>query len=294
MNASIKPKYYITVSLSEEIKKLARNFSSQQLDHENRQKVFLNTLAVYAVHTYLKRGDIETDLDKSSSWHPIDRALFDVSDLYVPHLEVSIECCPVKSNQKIVNLTSNALDKAILGYVAVQFLETLDEVRLVGYLSGDKIDDKLSELPLDEFEHVSKIVDDFFVLEENILIFKEKLDQIQDEEIKLYLEKTLIDNNDNKIARSILEKRKKASRKWAREETDKLKELILEQQFNKVLNSEENQLISHRESFKKDDIYELNNQEVFGKIDVNVQKKLENWFRQLSEEFMSEEDLENI
>lgn len=238
METILNPTYYLPITIPEKIRKLADNFATQQLKPEHREKVFLNTLAVYAVHTYLKHGDIETDLNKSSSWHPLDRALFDVSDLYIPHLEVSIECCSVKPNEEMVNFTANSLDKNIMGYVAVQFLDTFEEIRLIGYLSAHKVDDNYSELPLPltKFEHTSDIFDDLFILDESKIMWQEELKNIQDEKLKSFLESLFTDENEGEITKSILDYVKNPEYKWYRQQAkNALERFNLQQELQQEL-----------------------------------------------------------
>jgi hypothetical protein len=73
---------------------LAQNFARQQASTEKGKQVYLNTLAVYAVHSYLQLLDIETDLEQGNCWNPFVRTCRDVSDLVLPGLG-RIDCRPV-------------------------------------------------------------------------------------------------------------------------------------------------------------------------------------------------------
>lgn len=221
MTTNLINESYITVPLFSPEIETSRKFATQQLKPEHREQVFLNSLAVYAVHTYLKHGNIETDLEQSSSWHPLERALFDVSDLYIPYLNTSVECCPIKPNETRVNFTANSLDKNIMGYVAVQFLDSLDEVRLMGYLSAGKLEEDISELPLTEFGHTSNIFDDLFILDEGKIIWQEQIENIEDEKLKDFLEFLFTGENEGEITKSILSYLKVRQRQWTREEKNR-------------------------------------------------------------------------
>jgi hypothetical protein len=87
---------------------------------------------VYAVHTHLKRLGIATDLAHSDSWNAPLRALFHPADLLLPNVG-KLECCPVLPGQTHISLP-DAIAHSI-GFVAVQFGESLDTVQLTGFIS---------------------------------------------------------------------------------------------------------------------------------------------------------------
>ena len=81
----------------------ARQFAAQQANPQEAEQVYLNTLAVLAVHDYLELMEIDTDLRQSDSWHPVLRMCVDVADLDVKGLG-KLECRPVKlSRQGVLN-----------------------------------------------------------------------------------------------------------------------------------------------------------------------------------------------
>ncbi len=127
----------LIVPLGRTIHAIASEFAAEQTTSQKGKKVYLNTLAVYAVHSYLKWLHIETDLSQGHSWHPGLRSLFDVADLVVPGVG-KLECCPLLPGETALSLPLEATQDRF-GYVAVQFDENLNEVRLLGFVSANDI-----------------------------------------------------------------------------------------------------------------------------------------------------------
>ena len=130
MNTAQEP--YITVPLDRESYTIAEKFAAQQTTPKLGKQVYLNTLAVYAVHSYLNWLRIPTDLPGSDSWHPELQVLSDVADLLIPGIG-KLECCPVLPGETSF-LRSSEITEDRIGYVAVQFGETLDQVKLLGFV----------------------------------------------------------------------------------------------------------------------------------------------------------------
>lgn len=130
MNSTETP--YIAVPLGREAHAIAGQFAANQATQEKGKQVYLNTLAVYAVHSYLKWMEIETNLSQSDSWNPGLQSLSDVADLVIPSIG-KLECRPVLPGEISVQIPPQATEDRI-GYVAVQFSESLDEVQLLGFV----------------------------------------------------------------------------------------------------------------------------------------------------------------
>lgn len=122
----------ITVPLGRKAHAIAGQFAVEQATPQKGKQVYLNTLAVYAVHSYLKWLQIESDLSQSDSWHPSLVTLSDVADLVIPGIG-KLECRPVLPGETRFVIPPQATEDRI-GYVAVQFSESLDEVQLVGFV----------------------------------------------------------------------------------------------------------------------------------------------------------------
>lgn len=123
----------ISVPLNPEAHRLALEFAKEQHNPQKGKKVYLNTLAVYAVHSYLKWLRIDSDLTQSDSWNPGLRALFDVADLVLPGIG-KLECRRILPEEMGCVLPIDVTDDRI-GYVGVKFEEELKKVYLVGFIS---------------------------------------------------------------------------------------------------------------------------------------------------------------
>lgn len=150
--------FAITVPLPREAHAIASEFAAEQATPQKGKKVYLNTLAVYAVHSYLKWLEIDTDLSQSNSWNPGLRELADVCDLLIPGIGF-LECCPVLPGETTFMLSSE-ISKTCIGMVAVQFRDRLDEVQLLGFASTVN-SRRITDLqPLDAiFDHLNPLVD---------------------------------------------------------------------------------------------------------------------------------------
>lgn len=112
----------------------AQLFAATQATPEKGKQVYLNTLAVYAVYSYLKWLGIETSLAGSNSWHAVKRALFNAADLVLPGAG-TLECRAVFPEQTEVTLPVEVPDDR-LGCVLVEFNPSLDEAYLFGFVLG--------------------------------------------------------------------------------------------------------------------------------------------------------------
>ncbi|MBR8826776.1 MAG: DUF1822 family protein [Gomphosphaeria aponina SAG 52.96 = DSM 107014] len=127
MNNNLREKKHIPIPITNRVLTKAKTYAAQLENPAQKEEVFLNTLAVNTVNQYLQWGEIETDLDKSYSEHPVHRIIAPRADLYLPNFEGRLLCCPLKPGENIITLPTN-IDQ-VLGYVAVQFQETLDLLR---------------------------------------------------------------------------------------------------------------------------------------------------------------------
>ncbi|BDI15888.1 hypothetical protein ANSO36C_16900 [Nostoc cf. commune SO-36] len=122
----------LSVPLPKNAHRWAEEFAAQQDSLQKGKQVYLNTLAVYAVHSYLKWLNVETALNQGDSWHRSLRAIFDVADLVLPGVG-KLECRPVLPGEVAIVLPATITQDRI-GYVGVQFSEQLDYVELLGFL----------------------------------------------------------------------------------------------------------------------------------------------------------------
>lgn len=119
-----------TVPLSFEAHEIAQQCGKQSSPKKFKQ-VYLNTLAVYAVDSYLRCMGFETDWPLSDSRNPLMLKLMDVADLYVKQVG-KIECCPVLPDADACQISYDAWGDRI-GYIAVQLDQSLKQATLLGF-----------------------------------------------------------------------------------------------------------------------------------------------------------------
>lgn len=160
----------LDIPLSVEDHHLARQFAAEQKSPAKGKRVYLNTLAVAALHTYLTWLNIETDLESSYSCHPLQRAAFDRADLYIPDLG-RLDCVVALPGESLA--ASPLASEDTIAQVLVQFSESLNAVRLVGYrlVIGEPEDEVFTDFDEGWFEIEQ--------LPETLLLWQMGLDNLQ-------------------------------------------------------------------------------------------------------------------
>jgi hypothetical protein len=143
-----------TVPLSSSAHAQATQFFRQQSNPVKAKQVYLNTLAVSAVNFYLRCMGIQTDWEASSSCNPVMQSLMDVGDLEVTGLG-KLECRPVLPNTAIVCIPPEVGSDRI-GYVAVQFDQSLREATLLGFTTTVPED---GELPISRLRSLDDLLE---------------------------------------------------------------------------------------------------------------------------------------
>ncbi|MGB7445269.1 MAG: DUF1822 family protein [Coleofasciculaceae cyanobacterium] len=157
MNGTVSPSPHLNVPLPRVAHNLARQFAAEQATSAKGMRVYLNTLAVWAVHRYLNWLQIEVDLSAGKSWQPAMRALFDVADLVLPNLG-KLECRPVLPGETILTLPPEVTQNRI-GYLPVQFSDRLEEVQLLGFVSAVALEDSPEQLQLTELQPLEVLLE---------------------------------------------------------------------------------------------------------------------------------------
>ena len=159
------------ITLDANIHQKASALAAQQSHPEIAKQVYLNILAVAAVSDLLKWLEFETNLEQTYSLNPFLTGLFNARDLIVENQQLF--CVPSLPE---VTEFSTTLDVAnnFLGYVAVQFQQSLEKVEILGFYPAvkDNLPEKISieDLqPLDNlFEFLEKNKQQ--VLPQNVLV----------------------------------------------------------------------------------------------------------------------------
>ena len=162
-----------TVLLSTTAHQFARAFAAEQINPQRGKQVYLNTLAVYALHTYLGWARIPTDPESSYSWNPNLRALENRCDLLLPDIG-RLECCPVLPN--VSTFTPPMLAQDSMAYIAVQFSESLTEVDLLGYLPIVGFEDVPEEVEISDLFPMDQLTDYLFRIQDGLEFIEQNSD----------------------------------------------------------------------------------------------------------------------
>jgi len=160
----------VPVPLNLEAHRLALKFAKEQRNPQKGKKVYLNTLAVYAVHSFLKWLQIDSDLTQGESWHPGLRALYDVADLVLPGIG-KLECRRILPEENDCVLPLEVTDERI-GYVGVKFAENLKKVYLVGFIPEIDSLNPPERLKITDFQPIEALAEKICYLEEGDLLIQ--------------------------------------------------------------------------------------------------------------------------
>ncbi len=110
----------------------AEDLRRHQANSDKANRVYFNTLAVYAVNAYLQGMGLETDLESSDSQDVVMASLSDTADLIVKN-SGKLECRPVLPGTQVVDIPEEVWQER-LGYVVVQFDADYRVATLLGFL----------------------------------------------------------------------------------------------------------------------------------------------------------------
>ena len=150
----------LSVPLGKDAHHWAVQFAAEQATPVKGKQVYLNTLAVYAVNSYLKWLSVETDLTQGDSWQPGLRSVFDVADLVLPNIG-KLECRPLLPGETAFVLPPEVTQDRI-GYVAVQFDQQLDSVQLLGFAPAIVTPEPPEKLHLAELQSLDVLIDNIY------------------------------------------------------------------------------------------------------------------------------------
>jgi hypothetical protein len=149
--------FFIDITLTQEAHNIAKKFASEQSNREKVKQVYLNTLAVFATHTFLQWMELETDLTAGDSWHSVIRRFNNVADLLIPNLG-KLECRPILPGDTIINLPAEVTEDRI-GYVGVQFNEQLQQAQILGFFPTLDPIDTPEQILISELEPIENLID---------------------------------------------------------------------------------------------------------------------------------------
>lgn len=157
---------FLTMALSREDHEIARKFSVQQDTVEKGKQVYLNTLAILGVRSFLDWLGIETDLNAGDSWHSVIRCFQNVADLVIPNLG-KLECRPVLPGETVISLPPEVTEDRI-AYVGVKFQEQLNEVQLLGFYPAIDPQSPPQEIKIINLQPIESLIDYLDYLEESL------------------------------------------------------------------------------------------------------------------------------
>ncbi|MDY6781035.1 MAG: DUF1822 family protein [Cyanobacteriota bacterium] len=145
----------LIVPLNSTIRDRARHFAAQQATPEKGLRVYLNTLAVWAVHRYLKWLHIEADMEAGDLGNAALRAIFDVADLMIPDWG-KLECRPVLEGEDAIALSPEAT-QGRRGYVAIRLNPSLKEAQILGFYPSSS--EHLKTISLHQLQPLESLLD---------------------------------------------------------------------------------------------------------------------------------------
>ena len=155
---SIKQQLTLSVPLTLKSHRQAQLFYQRHAEDPHKAKqVYLNTLAVAAVQTYLGWLGIDSDLQASDSWEPVHQTLLDIADLELPG-QGKLECRPVLPGATTCYIPPETNADRI-GYLPVLFDSDLETVTLLGFIPSADVAIETEEIALSQLQPITSLLD---------------------------------------------------------------------------------------------------------------------------------------
>lgn len=149
MTVNTKPAIFqLNIPLTAHIQ--AKKFRSYQSQPHKARQIYLNTLGVSVVNSYLNLIGWSTSLESSDSWNLVSQTMMNVADLHIPSYG-KLECRVVLSGQDKVKIPPEVWSERI-GFVVVR----LDKSLKVGTVLGFVGQVNQPELPLNQLQSLAK------------------------------------------------------------------------------------------------------------------------------------------
>ena len=145
----------VTILLEPQAHQYAQRFSSEQANPIKGKQVYLNTLTVYGVHTYLKCFNLDSNLAHSSCWRKGDRTLFNAADLTLTNLG-KLECRYLLPGDKEITIPPEVREDRI-GYIVVQLEAELKQVEIVGFISPQQVKFDTEAISIDRIQPIETL-----------------------------------------------------------------------------------------------------------------------------------------
>lgn len=136
--------YTFTVPIDGKMIKLAQQLSREQHQPDKARDVYLNTLAVLAVHFYCECIGIQSEFEASSCFETFTPSLINTAGLFIRGKGM-LECRPVITGTKFCYIPAEVAFDTI-GYVIVEIDEVNNQACLLGFIQSCEVE----TLPIDE------------------------------------------------------------------------------------------------------------------------------------------------
>ena len=154
-----------TIPLGTQAHDLARKCSQAVCNTEKnkgkKERVYLNSLAVYAVDFYLKFLGFKTDLEESNSQDKLMLQFISEADLIVSDLG-RFECIPVEENASWSEISPDVSFERI-GYIFVRLNASHREAVILGFTKTYQ-----AKIDLNQLQSVDDLIDYLTDLEEGV------------------------------------------------------------------------------------------------------------------------------
>ncbi|MGL5065169.1 MAG: DUF1822 family protein, partial [Microcoleus sp.] len=146
---------------------LAKEFSDRAylagvITEAKKDRIYFNTLAVFAVRDYMEMMDVPIDLNASDSWNSAMRLYTDAADLKLTQLG-HLECRPVQLDVKLEKFCDIPLEVPDdrIGLVAVELDTARKEATLLGFMKTAIA----GNLKVDKLQSIDKLLEHLDYLE---------------------------------------------------------------------------------------------------------------------------------
>jgi hypothetical protein len=190
----------LTVPLGTEAHTLAKQNVAQAMPLINTAKkreigkqIYLNSLAIYAVNSYLQWQGYDTNMNGNFA-NPILRSRLNIADLIITGIG-NLECRYLWENETRLMIPNEPTENRI-GYVLVQFSEELNQAKLLGFTPDLNPNQTIAISELQSFDDLIdylyrlELANNFFTENDSVAIkVREKLQDISLNEIVVQLER---------------------------------------------------------------------------------------------------------
>jgi hypothetical protein len=157
-NPGVREDFAVPLPITENARRTAEDFASQQATPAKAEQVRLNTLAVCVVNDYLQMMGMTTDIEASDSWNQLLRLFANVADLELPGVG-RLECRPIQAQTPSCTIPPEVWDLRV-GYVVVEIDDQLEEAKLLGFVPSARVE----ELPLNQLQSPENFLDYVYTL----------------------------------------------------------------------------------------------------------------------------------